>query len=50
METIIYKKINTILNEQKEYFGKGKTRDIDFRIQQLEILRRAIRENEKLLI
>lgn len=43
-------KISDILKKQKEYFYKGETKNIDFRIKQLEKLKRAIKDNEGLII
>lgn len=50
METTINERVIKMLNEHKDYFMTGKTKDIDFRLNQLEILRRSIKENEQLLI
>lgn len=40
----------SILRQHKEYFETGETRNIDFRLQQLVKLKRAIQDNEKLII
>ncbi|WP_427338396.1 aldehyde dehydrogenase [Caloranaerobacter sp. DY30410] len=42
--------IKKLINKQREYFGKGITLDIDFRINMLKVLRRAIIENERLIL
>ena len=42
--------ILSILSEHKEYFETGETRNIDFRVQQLVKLKKAIQDNEKLII
>lgn len=39
-----------ILKEQREYFQKQETKDINFRIKQLKKLKKAIKDNEKLII
>ena len=39
-----------ILDEHKKFFETGKTKNVDFRIQQLRILRQAIAVNEELII
>jgi len=39
-----------ILDEHKKFFETGKTKNIDFRIRQLGILRQAIAANEELII
>ena len=39
-----------ILGENKRFFETGKTKNIDFRISQLRILRQAIASNEELII
>ena len=39
-----------ILDEHKKFFETGKTKNIDFRIQQLRKLRQAIKTNEELII
>lgn len=42
--------IKKLIDKQREYFRKGITLDIDFRINKLKILRRAIIENESLIL
>ncbi|WP_069649917.1 aldehyde dehydrogenase [Caloranaerobacter ferrireducens] len=42
--------IKKIIDKQREYFRKGITLDIDFRINMLKVLRRAIIENERLIL
>lgn len=39
-----------ILGEHKEYFETGETRNIDFRLKQLEKLKKAIKDNERFII
>jgi len=39
-----------ILDEHKKFFATGKTKNIDFRIEQLRKLRRAITDNEEAII
>jgi aldehyde dehydrogenase (NAD+) len=39
-----------IINEHKKFFDTGKTKNIDFRIEQLRKLRRAITDNEEAII
>ena len=39
-----------ILEQQRAFFASGKTKDISFRIKQLEILRKLLQVNEKALI
>ncbi|MFH0856584.1 MAG: aldehyde dehydrogenase family protein, partial [bacterium] len=42
--------IKTILQNQRDFFATGKTKDFDFRIEQLKILRKAISENEEKIL
>jgi aldehyde dehydrogenase (NAD+) len=46
MENITEDKINSILQEHGAYFETGEARDIDFRLRQLGILKKAIQKNE----
>jgi aldehyde dehydrogenase (NAD+) len=39
-----------IINEHKKFFDTGKTKNVDFRIEQLYKLRKAITDNEELII
>jgi aldehyde dehydrogenase (NAD+) len=39
-------KISNILEQQKQFFRSGKTKDIDFRIAQLQKLKQALTENQ----
>jgi aldehyde dehydrogenase (NAD+) len=39
-----------ILNEHRKFFDNGKTKNVDFRIEQLYKLRKAITDNEELII
>jgi len=43
-------KIKNIANEQKDFFATNKTKDISFRLKQLEILKKAIEANEDKII
>lgn len=42
--------IKKLIDKQREYFRKGITLDIDFRINKLKVLRKAIIENESLIL
>ncbi|MDZ8241940.1 MAG: aldehyde dehydrogenase [Nostoc sp. ChiQUE01a] len=42
--------IREIIENQREFFQAGKTKDINFRIEQLQVLKRAIIENEQEII
>ncbi|KPU27667.1 aldehyde dehydrogenase [Caloranaerobacter sp. TR13] len=42
--------IKKLIDKQKEYFRKGITLDVSFRINKLKVLRRAIIENEGLIL
>jgi aldehyde dehydrogenase (NAD+) len=42
--------IGAILQKQREYFSTGVTRDINFRIEKLNILKKSIVKNEKLIL
>lgn len=50
MEANINETVRKILNRHNNFFSMGKTMDIDFRLKQLKILRKAIKENEQLLL
>ena len=50
METTINERVSKILDEHKDYFSSGKTKDIDFRLKQLKVLKGAIKDNEKLIL
>lgn len=50
MINIDNEKILDVLKKQKEYFYEGETKDIDFRIRQLQKLKGAIQDNEKLIM
>ncbi|MGK7918553.1 MAG: aldehyde dehydrogenase family protein, partial [Trichodesmium sp.] len=39
--------IANILNKQRQFFATGKTKDIDFRIEQLKKLKRAISDYQE---
>ncbi len=38
--------ITQTIEQQREFFGRGKTKDFDFRRQQLENLKAAIKKHE----
>lgn len=42
--------ISGIVAAQRAFFNSGRTRDVDFRIRQLGVLRRALKDNETLLL
>lgn len=44
------KNVKEIVERQRDYFSKGETKSIDFRIRQLNILKKAIEENEDEII
>lgn len=46
MDSIIQEKVAELLNKHKGFFETGKTRDIDFRLTQLDKLKKAILKNE----
>ena len=50
MANLDREQVLSILSEHKEYFETGETRNIDFRLQQLIKLKKAIQDNEKLII
>lgn len=50
MEELTQERVKKLLEEHKEYFETGITRDIDFRINQLKKLKKAIQKNESLII
>jgi aldehyde dehydrogenase (NAD+) len=43
-------KVSEILSNQRNFFQTGKTKDINFRLEQLKILKQAILEHEKAII
>lgn len=47
MEEIISSKEEKILKKMKDFYSKGKTKDLSFRIAQLEKLKSAIEKNER---
>ncbi|WP_425446157.1 aldehyde dehydrogenase [Dethiothermospora halolimnae] len=38
--------IKDIIKKQRDYFNNGRTRDVDFRIEQLRLLKKTIKDNE----
>ncbi len=44
------KDISDIVSAQRTFFNSGKTREIAFRIRQLEVLRQAVKENENRIL
>jgi aldehyde dehydrogenase (NAD+) len=42
--------ITEVVSRQRNFFREGKTKDIPFRIRQLNVLRKAIRRNEKRIL
>ncbi|MTK14250.1 MAG: aldehyde dehydrogenase [Clostridiaceae bacterium] len=50
MINIDNEKILDVLKKQKEYFYEGETKNVDFRIKQLQKLKVAIKDNEKLIM
>lgn len=50
MNNIDNEKAFKILIEHKDYFNEGETRSIDFRIKQLQKLKKAIQDNEKIIL
>lgn len=50
MNNIDKEKALKILKEHKDYFNEGETKSIDFRIKQLQKLKKAIQDNEKLIL
>ncbi len=42
--------IKELINKQKQYFYTNKTKDLDFRIKNLKILKESIQRNEKLIL
>lgn len=42
--------IQKILEKQRDYFNTGATRDLDFRIEKLSILKKSIKKNEKQIL
>lgn len=43
-------KVSEIVRNQRNYFKAGKTRDISYRIQQLSVLKKVIRDNEDAIL
>lgn len=50
MMDVTHGEIINRLNEHRRYFELGETKDVDFRINQLKKLKRALKNNEKLLL
>jgi aldehyde dehydrogenase (NAD+) len=50
MEPSINERVSEMLREHRDFFRTEKTKDINFRLKQLEILRDSIKENERQLI
>lgn len=50
LKGIEMEKLKEILHKQRQFFESGKTKDLDFRITQLKILREAIIASETLII
>ena len=50
MNKISNQEVLNILKEHKNYFNKGETKSIDFRLKQLDKLKTAIKKNEELII
>lgn len=50
MEKLDNAKVLSMLSEHREYFETGETKSIDFRIAQLQKLKKAIQSNEKLVM
>jgi acyl-CoA reductase-like NAD-dependent aldehyde dehydrogenase len=46
MMTLETGNIKTIINQQREFFNTGKTKDVDFRLEQLKILKQLVLENK----
>ena len=42
--------IQMVLEKQRNYFNTGATRDLDFRLEKLSILKKAIKKNEKQIL
>lgn len=42
--------MNEIISQQRDYFSKNKTKDVNFRLQQLKILKQLLDENETKII
>ncbi len=42
--------IQTLLKEQRSYFNTGATRNLDFRIEKLGVLKKSIKKNEKQIL
>jgi aldehyde dehydrogenase (NAD+) len=47
---MVQSSISSIVGAQRSFFSSGKTRDVHFRRQQLEILKRAIWKNEEAIV
>ncbi|MEQ8197279.1 MAG: aldehyde dehydrogenase [Clostridiaceae bacterium] len=50
MQEINSGQVLDLLKEHKEYFHKGETRNVDFRLRQLRKLKEAIKKNEQLVL
>ncbi|MEQ8153667.1 MAG: aldehyde dehydrogenase [Clostridiaceae bacterium] len=50
MQEINSRQVLDLLKEHKEYFHKGETRNVDFRLRQLRKLKEAIKKNEQLVL
>jgi aldehyde dehydrogenase (NAD+) len=50
MEKLDNAKVLSMLSEHREYFETGETKSLDFRIAQLQKLKKAIQSNEKLVM
>ena len=49
-ERFIMNNIQKILENQRNYFNTGATRDLEFRIEKLSILKKSIKKNEKQIL
>jgi aldehyde dehydrogenase (NAD+) len=50
MENLTREKVLDILSSQRRFFDTGKTRDIDFRIEQLNNLKKMVQSHESLIL
>lgn len=50
LEDLTNSDVEVIIKEQKTFFHSGKTRNIDFRLKQLKLLKEGIKESEKTII
>jgi aldehyde dehydrogenase (NAD+) len=50
MTQLTAEEISRILDEHKKFFAAGKTKNIDFRIKQLNVLKQALKTNEEAII